>query len=143
MPRGFGLTLRVVDGSMLLYWAIAALACARVVHLPADFMYAGYGTPMVDAWNWSFAPLDLTFSALGFVSLRLARRGDRRWIPLALISLALTFCAGLMAISFWGFRADFELSWWLPNLALMGIAVAWTPALVRRVAGNARDGSRS
>ena len=89
MPRGLVATLRVVDGSMVLYWAVAALACARVIHLPTDFMYRGYGEPVVDAWNWSFAPLDLGFSALGLVSMRLARRGDRRWVPLALLSLAL------------------------------------------------------
>ena len=134
MPRALVATFRIVDGSMLLYWAIAALACAGFIHLPADLMYAGYGEPVIDAWNWSFAPLDLSFSALGLASLRLARLGDRRWIPLALLSLALTFCAGLMAISFWALRSDFTLSWWVPNVALIVVAVAWTPSLLRRVA---------
>lgn len=125
--------MRLVDGAMMIYWAIAALACANVVHLPGDVMYAGYGEPVIDAWNWSFAPLDLCFSALGLASLRLARRGDPRWLPLALVSLALTFCAGLMAVSFWALRSDFTLSWWLPNLALIAVAAWWTPVLFRRL----------
>jgi hypothetical protein len=38
---------------------------------------------------------------------------------MALISLVLTFCSGLQAIAFWILRADFDLSWWIPNLFLM------------------------
>ena len=40
----------------------------------------------------------------------------------------------MMAISFWGLRSDFEVSWWLPNIALMVVAAAWTPTLLRRAA---------
>lgn len=130
MPRGLPLTLRIVDGSMLLYWGIAALACAGLLHLPTEAMYAGYGTPQVDAWNWSFAPLDLAFALTGLIAVRMARRGDQRWRPVALISLALTFCAGLMAVSYWALTNDFDPAWWLPNLALVGAALWWTPRLI-------------
>eukprot|EP01035_Chromulina_nebulosa_P062655 gene62655-85681_t len=112
--------LRTIDIGMLLYWGMAALACCGILHLPVSAMYDGYGTPMIDAWNWSFAPLDLSFALTGLASLALARRGDGRWRPLALVSLALTFCAGLMALSFWALRGEFALTWWLPNLLLVG-----------------------
>lgn len=130
MPRGLPLTLRMVDLGMLLYWGIATLVCIGALSLPREAMYAGYGTPLVDAWNWSFAPLDLAFSLTGLLALRLARRSDRRWYPVALISLTLTFCAGLMAISFWGLTGDFDPAWWLPNLALVAAASWWLPRLI-------------
>ncbi|MBY0303970.1 MAG: YvaD family protein [Sphingomonas sp.] len=130
MPRGLPLTLRVLDASMLFYWGIATLACAGLLHLPQEMMYAGYGTEQVDAWNWSFAPLDLAFALTGLLAVRIARRSDPRWRPVALISLALTFCAGLMAISYWALTGDFDPAWWLPNLALIGAALWWLPRLV-------------
>ncbi len=130
MPRGLPLTLRLLDGGMLLYWSIATIACVGLLHLPREAMYAGYGTPLVDAWNWSFAPLDLAFAATGLLAVRLARRGDQRWRPLALVSLTLTFCAGLMAISYWALTGDFDPAWWLPNLALLAAALWWLPRLI-------------
>lgn len=130
MPRGLPLTLRVIDIGMLVYWGIAAFACVGLLHLPSHVMYAGYGTPQVDAWNWSFAPLDLAFACTGLIAVRLARRGDLRWRPVALISLALTFCAGLMAVSYWSLTGDFDPAWWLPNLALLGVALWWLPRLI-------------
>lgn len=130
-PRGFRLSMVALDGGMLAYWLVATLACFGLVHLPPDAMYQGYGDPVIDAWNWSFAPLDLGFSLLGLVSVALARRGDRRWRPVALISLALAFCAGLMAISFWALRGDFSIGWWLPNIALMAIPAIWLWRLLR------------
>ena len=93
-------------------------------------MYDGYGLPVIDAWNWSFAPLDLGFAITGLASLRLAGKGDGRWAALAVISLALTFCAGLMAISFWAIRGEFNAGWWIPNLLLMAVAAYWLPRLV-------------
>ena len=71
------------------------------------------------AWNWSFAPLDLLASACGLWALRLARRQDARTYTVLIVALALTFWAGLQAISFWAIRGDFELGWWLPNLFLL------------------------
>ncbi len=130
MPRGLPLTLRLLDMGMLLYWGVATLGCIGLLRLPREAMYAGYGTPLVDAWNWSFAPLDLAFALTGLAAVRLARRGDPRWRPIALISLALTFCAGLMAISYWGLTGEFDLAWWLPNLALIAAALWWLPRLI-------------
>ncbi|OYY91036.1 MAG: hypothetical protein B7Y45_04925 [Sphingomonas sp. 28-66-16] len=130
MPHGLPLTLKLIDGSMLLYWGIAALGCFGLLHLPKEAMYAGYGTPHVDAWNWSFAPIDLAFALTGLLAVRMARQGDPRWRPYALISLALTFCAGLMAVSYWALTSDFDPAWWGPNLALVGAALWWTPRLI-------------
>ena len=117
--------------AMIAYWSIALLACLKLIALPAQAMYAGYGTALIDAWNWSFAPLDLVFAVLGLASLRLAAKGDPRWQATALASLALTFCAGLMAISFWALQGDFNPAWWLPNLALTAIGAGWGLALIR------------
>jgi hypothetical protein len=132
LPRGLAATLRALDWSMLLYWAAMALACAGILMLPANAMYEGYGLPLIDAWNWSFAPLDLAFAITGLASLKLAARGDRRWLPLVLVSLTLTFCAGLMAVSFWALQGTFDLAWWLPNLLLIACAIYWVPRLVLR-----------
>jgi hypothetical protein len=129
MPRGLSMTLKIVDGGMILYWVLAAIACAGLISVPSEMMYAGYGTPIVDAWNWSFAPLDLAFSLVGLMALRMARNDDSRWRSMASISLALTFCAGLMAVSFWTLTGYFDPSWWVPNLMLMAVALWWLPKL--------------
>jgi hypothetical protein len=88
-------------------------------------MYDGYGTPIVDAWNWSFAPLDILFAILGLAAVRLAQKQDPRWKMLAVASLSLTFCAGLMAIGFWAISGDYNPSWWIPNLVLMAVPAYW------------------
>lgn len=131
MPNGLRWSFRLLDGGMLVYWAVAALGAAQLIHLPASFMYGGYGTPIVDAWNWSFAPLDIIFSILGLVALRLEAAGKPMWRPFAMLSLALTFCAGLMAVSFWSLTGYYNLSWWLPNLLLMLIPIWWIPQLLK------------
>ena len=46
-------------------------------------------------------------------------RLGRSWRNLALVSLTLTSCSGLMAVCFWTFRGDFDPGWWLPNLFLL------------------------
>jgi len=130
MPSGLALTLRIIDWGMILYWSVMILVCLRIFSLPAEAMYDGYGLPVIDAWNWSFAPLDLGFAIAGLACLKLAGKGDNRWMALALISLALTFCAGLMAISFWIFKGEFNAGWWIPNLLLMAAALYWLPKLV-------------
>ncbi|OYY72874.1 DUF5360 family protein [Sphingomonas sp. 28-63-12] len=134
-PPGLRASMIALDGGMLAYWAIAALACIGVLHLPPDVMYQGYGDPVIDAWNWSFAPLDLGFSIMGLVSVAMARRGDPRWRPVAIVSLAFAFCAGLMAISFWSLTGDFAVAWWLPNLLLMAVPGVWLARLAQ--SGNA------
>jgi Family of unknown function (DUF5360) len=130
MPRALRVNMLIVDFGMLLYWGVAALALAGIINLPASLMYNGYGTPMIDAWNWSFAPIDLLFAVTGLVSVRLSRRDGDRWLGWALVSITLTGCAGLMAVSFWALTGDFDPAWWLPNLVLVAIAVFWVPRLL-------------
>ena len=122
--------LRAVDGAMLLYWGISALAGLGMLILPPSMMYGGYGTAHVDAWNWSFAPLDLAFAIMGLWSVKLAQANDPRWRPVCLISLVLTMCAGGMAISYWVILGEFDLSWWAANFALLALPMIWLPALL-------------
>jgi len=125
MPSGLGWTLRIIDWAMIVYWTAIGLSALAIVSLPQSFMYDGYGTPVIDAWNWSFAPLDILFAILGLAAVRLAQKGDQRWQMLAVASLSLTFCAGLMAVGFWAIRGEFNPSWWIPNLALMIFPLYW------------------
>ena len=104
----------IVDLGFIAYWTITAL------HLiPPAWLYQDYTNPLLVAWNWSFAPLDLVVSVTGLWSLWLWRRGDRRDRQLALVSLALTSASGFQAISFWVARCDYDLMWWAPNLFLL------------------------
>lgn len=112
--RGLRVFLVVVDVGFLAYWLVSALHL-----LPPDALYAHHDDPVMVAWNWSFLPLDLFVSASGLSSLWLARRADRRWPLLAMLSLAFTSASGLNAIAFWALSGDFDLAWWAPNLVLM------------------------
>ena len=132
MPSGLRLTLRLLDWSMILYWSTMSLAALGLFSLPLSAMYDGYGTAVIDAWNWSFAPLDITFAFVGLISIKLAARGDARWLSMAIVSLSLTFCAGLMAIAFWAIKGEFNPSWWIPNLILMILPLYWIPALMSK-----------
>lgn len=87
------------------------------------------------AWNWSFLPLDLLVSATGLTGVWLHKNGDRRWRGLVLISLVLTSCAGLQAISFWAIRGELDLTWWLPNLFLLLYPPFFVPGLLRQPVG--------
>jgi hypothetical protein len=57
------------------------------------------------AWNWSFLLPDAAFSATGIAALRAARRGDVVWLPLTLLSIAITMTAGGMAVASAAIRA--------------------------------------
>ena len=131
MTGGLRAFLGVTDAAMLAYWALAGLAAAGAIALPAAVMYGGYGTPVIDAWNWSFAPLDLAFALIGLASVRAAAQG-RAWRGLATVSLTLTMCAGGMAIAFWALRREFDPAWWGPNLVLLLAPLVWLPGLVKR-----------
>jgi putative acetyltransferase len=111
---GLRFNLLLTDLGFIAYWAITAAGV-----LPAAWLFKDYDNPILIAWNWSFAPLDLLASASGLTALVYARRGAPSWRPLALLSLALTVCAGLLALSFWTLRGDFDVAWWLPNIYLM------------------------
>jgi len=134
MPRRLASALTLTDWLFLAYWATAALARAHLLTLPPTWMYAGYGEPRTDAWNWSFLPLDLAFSATGLAALHAARKNRPIWRPLALISLTLTITAGLMAVAYWTLLGEFDPAWFLPNAALIIWPLFFLPNLVRSLA---------
>ncbi len=119
MPARLRWALTLTDLGFLAYWTVAGAACAGWLHMPPAWMYAGYGEARTDAWNWSFLPLDLAFSAAGLWAVRLSVQGDGRWRTAALVSLILTTVAGGMAVGYWTLLGEFRPEWFLPNLALM------------------------
>lgn len=108
------LNLLITDIGFLLYWLASALAL-----LPPDWLYKDHTDPIVIAWNWSFAPIDLAASATGLLVLWLARKRSSSWQHVAILSMTLTFAAGVFALSFWALRSDFDPAWWLPNAYLV------------------------
>lgn len=118
--------MTLTDVGFLLYWAITATHA-----LPPRWLFKGYDDPVIEAWNWSFLPLDLALSATGLGALWAARRGvGRAAASLTLASLVLTSTSGLMAVAFWTLRRDFDPTWWAPNLFLL----VWPLFFVRDVA---------
>ena len=115
----------VVDLGFIAYWVVTALGV-----IPADLLFKDYHDPALVAWNWSFLPLDLAISATGLYALWLYRRGQAEWRPLALVSLVLTSCSGLMAVAFWGIQFDFDPWWWGPNLFLLLYPLYFIPKLI-------------
>tara|TARA_R110000868_G_scaffold70819_7_gene208031 strand:+ start:32757 stop:33146 length:390 start_codon:yes stop_codon:yes gene_type:complete len=121
----------MTDVLFLAYWALSALNLIGIIHIPPDAMYSDYTQPRVVAWNWSFLPVDIVFSCLGLSAVAASRRGYAIWRPLALLSLAFTIAAGGMAISYWIILSEYNLSWFLPNLALVIWPLFFLPSLVR------------
>ncbi|WP_216822347.1 DUF5360 family protein [Sphingorhabdus sp. EL138] len=111
--------MRITDVGMLLYWAVTALMALSIISVPGEYLFKDYHDPRVVAWNWSFMPLDVIFAICGLWALRLERIGDPRWKVWTAVSLSLTVCAGLMAISYWIVVGDYDPAWWIPNLFLM------------------------
>lgn len=120
----------VTDVGFLLYWTITFFGW-----IPEEYLFKDYHNPILVAWNWSFLPLDLLVSATGLASLYFYVRKNEHWRSLALISLVLTFCAGLQAIAFWTIRQDFDWSWWLVNLYLL----AYPCFFIKSVINNRAD----
>ncbi|MCX7709674.1 MAG: YvaD family protein [Clostridia bacterium] len=104
----------ITDIGFILYWTITTLHI-----IPDEYLFKDYYNPVVAAWNWSFMPLDLFISITGLTSLYLYHRKNPAWSGMALASLVLTFCSGLMAIAFWGIKGDFDIGFWIPNLYLL------------------------
>lgn len=100
-----------IDVGFLVYWT---LIIANL--LPPEVMFDGYELPEVQAWNWSFLPLDVLASVTGIVG-QTSKRLNRT--VMLTISLVLTSCSGGMAIAYWAFLGDFQIAWWLPNLVLL------------------------
>jgi hypothetical protein len=131
MSRSLALALSITDLLFLAYWLASGLDKVGLIAIPADWLYAGAGEPRVDAWNWSFFPLDLAFSVTGLAAVAASRKGSASWRPLALISLILTMVAGGMAVGYWTLLGEFDPAWYLPNLALLIWPLAFLPGLMR------------
>ena len=116
------LLLNMTEAAMLAYWLIAALACLNVISVSPHYMYDGYGQPLIDAWNWSFMPVDVLFALCGLSASHLAMPEEWRG-RLYDVALTLMFCAGLMALSFWFIRGEFAPVWWAMNLWLVGLSI--------------------
>ena len=111
--------MRITDFGMLTYWSVTALMALSIISIPGEWLFKDYHDPRVMAWNWSFFPIDILLSLTGIWALRLEARGDERWRIWATVSLTLTVCAGLMAISYWVLVQDYGPNWWVPNLFLL------------------------
>jgi len=72
----------------------------------------------LNEWNFSFLILDVSAIGTGLASVVLSLTQRSGGYELMLVSLALTFAAGIMALNFYLVRGTFELEWWLPNLWL-------------------------
>ena len=128
MPSGLRIFMLATDVGFILYWIATALVALGMLAVPTEWLFKDYNNANIFAWNWSFMPLDLLASASGIAAVWLSNRG-RNWKYAALVSLTLTFCAGLMALSFWTFQRNFDPSWWLPNVFLL----LWPLFLARHV----------
>ena len=128
--KALGPLFLLTDTGFVVYWLVTL--CGLI---PERFLFKDYHDPILGAWNWSFLPLDLAISATGYLSLYLFRRGRAAWSRWALVSLVLTFCSGLQAISFWTLRADFDPAWWAPNLYLLLYPLFFIPGFVRQREG--------
>ena len=116
----------LVDLGFIAYWV-----CAWLQLFPQDSLFKDYDNPILQAWNFSFLPLDLLVSATGLSCVWFHSRGSPVWQPLALISLTLTLCSGLQAVAFWALRGDFDPMWWAPNLFLLLCPLFFFPVVLR------------
>jgi hypothetical protein len=114
------------DIGFLTYWFITVLHI-----IPEGLVFKDYNNPIISAWNWSFLPLDLSISFTGISSLILYFRSNPLCKKLALISLTLTFCSGLQAVSFWFLRSDYDLIWWVFNLYLVLYPLFFVKGLIK------------
>lgn len=115
------------DVGFLVYWLVTALHL-----LPAAWLFKDYDNPILQAWNWSFLALDLVVSFTGLRAYASLRRGARSSEIWATISLAATSASGLMAISFWLIRRDFDIAWWAPNVFLAVYPLPFLRKILRR-----------
>lgn len=104
----------ITDMGFVIYWFIT------LFHLiPESLLFKDYINPILVVWNWSFFPLDMLISITGFYGLYLYNKKNILWKKISLISLVLTICSGLQAISFWLIRCDFDPIWWFFNSYLI------------------------
>lgn len=126
LPRGLTTLMVLTDVGFIAYWVVTGLHL-----LPAEWLYRDATNALMVDWNWSFLSLDLLVSATGLGGLHFARRGRPAARGLVIISLTLTCASGLMALSFWALRRDFDLGWWLPNGFLLIYPLPYLLMLLR------------
>lgn len=126
LPRGLPTLMIATDVGFIVYWLVTAAHL-----LPAAWLYNDSTSAMMVDWNWSFLSIDLMVSLTGFLTLSTARRDPIAARSLALVSLTLTSASGLMAISFWTLRRDFDPAWWAPNAFLLLYPLPYLFALIR------------
>lgn len=114
------------DLGFIIYWLITLLHI-----IPSELAFKDYTNPIISAWNWSFFPLDMCVSFTGITTIILFSRKNNLWKKFALLSLAMTFCSGLQAVSFWFLRNDFDFMWWAFNLYLVIYPLFFVKGLVR------------
>jgi hypothetical protein len=130
VPRGLAFAMATTDGAFLIYWAASTAYVLGIADIPPAYLFSGYHDPRVFAWNWSFLPLDVAFSVIGFAAIGAARRGSP-WLGLAIVSLVMSSIAGGMAISYWTILGEFDPGWYLPNLLLFLWPLFYLPGLLR------------
>jgi len=127
LPPGLRACFLVVDIGFIAYWLLAAF------HLiPPAWMFKDHQDALLMDWSWSFLILDVLIAVTGLLTLFLAARRSGKALPMALMSLAFSFCAGLQALSFWTLRSDFSWIWWLPNLFLLIYPLPFILFIVKR-----------
>ncbi len=125
--------LTATEVGMLAYWILAGAMAGGILSLPPEWMYSDYQNPLVVAWNWSFFPIDVLFAVTGLAARFLPMAADRAH-SLSLVSLTLMVCAGLMAVSFWAIRGEYDPFWWGVNLWLVALGGAGLALRMRRAA---------
>lgn len=101
----------VIDIGFIAYWSLIIFRA-----LPPEVMFEGYELREVQAWNWSFFPLDILAAITGIIGQTTKRLNTSVFL---VISLVLTSVAGGMALAYWVVLGYFEILWWLPNLVLL------------------------
>ena len=130
MSKTLKMLLAITDILFITYWLVALAMVMGLVSIPPELMYSNYEDVRVIAWNWSFFPLDIVFSIMGLLAIRANRNGKEIWKAYAIVSLVLTMTAGGMAVSYWTLLLEFDLSWFLPNLALLIWPMFFLPGLM-------------
>lgn len=101
----------VIDIGFIAYWSLIIFRA-----LPPEVMFEGYELREVQAWNWSFFPLDILAAITGIIGQTTKRLNSSVFL---VISLVLTSVAGGLALAYWAVLGYFEILWWLPNLVLL------------------------
>ena len=117
-----------------MYWSLIIF---RV--FPPELLFEGYEKSEVQAWNWSFLPLDLAAALTGIAGNTLKRVNQE---ALIIASLVLTSVAGGMALAYWTVLGYFDLWWWLPNLVLL-LFPLWPLKLIFGLSANESRDHRS